>query len=189
MSIAIPFRLRGLDGLVTVYQEANEDPRRWGYHLINLPYDLSVVEGFPVVRAEILYPGEGAMAGMGWIQVIRYGGGEAGEQIVQVDRALQHWDADTPYYSFGIRPEFFDAPFIEHQDVSWLADTFLVTGTDLFQSREVQPICGFRWGYSTHSKPPDIVPAETIGLPEWEKASEVLKESYQRWEFLREWAS
>ncbi len=29
-SIAVPFRLRGLDGLVTVDRIANEDPRRWG---------------------------------------------------------------------------------------------------------------------------------------------------------------
>jgi hypothetical protein len=35
-SIAVPFELRGLDGLVTVDPAANEDPQRWGYRLLGL---------------------------------------------------------------------------------------------------------------------------------------------------------
>ena len=56
------------------------------------------------------FPGEGYTAAMGWIQLIHYGTGESKDEIIDVDHAPQLSDAGMPYYCWGIRPSFFDAP-------------------------------------------------------------------------------
>jgi hypothetical protein len=66
------FALRGVPGTVTVRHGVNEDPRRWGYHVLDLPDLVERSRGFPVVEAAIEHPAEGYAAAMGWIQVVRY---------------------------------------------------------------------------------------------------------------------
>lgn len=185
--LTIPFRLRGFDGLVTVDHQTNEAPRRWGYHLLGLPYDPGVAEGFPVVGASVSFPGGGYAAAMSWIQILRYGG-ELGEEVVEVDQPPQHSDAGTPYCYWGICPFFFDAPSTVREGVTWTADAFLAASPDALMSRTVQPVCGFRWGYTTRQRPPVILPVEALDADAWEPARTVLRERYRTWNFLAGWA-
>ena len=46
---------------------------------------------------------------MGWIQVVRYREPDADEEIF-VDVAPQLRDTGVPWFSFGVRAAFFDAP-------------------------------------------------------------------------------
>ena len=185
MGLVLPFSLRSFDGLVTVDYGANEDPRRWGYHLLRLPYDTAVAEGFPVLRATVSYDGEGYAAAMGWIQVIRYAGDGVGEdEVVEVDHPPQLSDAGTPYYCWGTRPSFFDAPSMTREDVTWIADAFLVASPDALMTKTIQAVCGFRWGYTTRRQPPELLPVEPTGAGAWESATVVLREHYPAWNYL-----
>ena len=44
----------------------NADPKRWGYHLLGLDFDIEVALGFPVIEARVEYPGEGYAGYLGW---------------------------------------------------------------------------------------------------------------------------
>lgn len=70
----ISFQLRGREGRVTVEYGVNDDPSRWGYHLLGLNFDAEVARGFPVIEARVAFGGEGYAGFLGWIQVVRYGG-------------------------------------------------------------------------------------------------------------------
>jgi hypothetical protein len=183
MGLTIPFHLRGYDGLVTVEPEVNRDPRRWGYHLLGLPYDAVVAEGFPVVQASVRFPGEGYAAAMGWVQVIRYGSGP-GDGAVAVDQPPQHQEAATPYYCWGTNPTFFDAPSTTRRGIAWRAEAFLATSPDALMTRTVEPLCGFRWGYTTRQATPEILPVEPIGDEAWRVVISTLRERYPGWKFL-----
>ena len=181
----MPFFLRGFDGVVTVSHEINEDPCRWGYHLLGLPYDPAIAEGFPVLRATVSFTGEGYAAAMGWIQVIRYAGSEAGEdEVIEVDHPPQLSDTAMPYYSWGACPSFFDAPSTTRRNVIWMADAFLVASPDALMTKTIQPVCGFRWGYTTRQQAPELLPAESVGAEAWASATAVLRERYPAWSFL-----
>lgn len=183
MSLTLPFRLRGHDGFVTVEHEVNRDPGRWGYHLLGLPYDASVAEGFPVVQASVQFPGEGYAAAMGWIQVLKYGSGPEHEAVV-VDRPPQHENTATPYYCWGTNPTFFDAPSTTQKGITWRAEAFLTTSPDALMTRTVQPLCGFQWGYSTRQTPPELLPVQPVGGSGWGSVRSKLRERYPTWEFL-----
>jgi hypothetical protein len=68
-SIAVPFELRGFDGLVTLDRLANEDPQRWGYRLLG-HFPMEQPLGFRVMWASVSSPAEGYRAAMGWIQLV-----------------------------------------------------------------------------------------------------------------------
>jgi hypothetical protein len=167
---------------VTVDRVANEDPRRWGYHLLDrFPMEQPV--GFPVVRASVGYPAEGYGAAMGWIQLVYHGKEEVEEREVVVDLTPQHADSGTPYAFWGFSPTFFDAPSTDQAGIRWVAEAFLATSPDALMTKTVVPVCGFRWGYATRRKPPELLPLEPIGAGAWESARTVLTERYPTWEF------
>ena len=85
--MVIPFRLRGLEGHVEVGYATNDDPRRWGYPLLEgaLGFAAEQARGFPVVSATVAYPGEGFAAAMGWIQLVRWLE-EGADETVIVDK-------------------------------------------------------------------------------------------------------
>jgi hypothetical protein len=184
VGLTVPFGLRGSEGSLAVECGVNGDPRRLGYHLLGLPYDLEVARGFPVVRASVSFPGEGYAGAMGWIQVLRYGSGGLGDERIEVDLPPQHQDSNTPYCFWGIQPTFFDAPSTPHEDVTWTAEAFLATSPDALMTRTVRPICGFRWGYATTRKPPQILPPESLDRGAWEAARPTLRQRFPAWDFL-----
>jgi hypothetical protein len=185
VSTSIPFRLRGLDGRIVVDLEANKDPRRWGYDLLGLPYAAEVAEGFPVVRASVSFAGEGYAAAMGWIQIVRYGTGEA-EDTVLVDLPPQLSEARMPYCYWGVCPSFFDAPSFAQEGVTWVADAFLTVTPDALMTKIVQPVCGFRWGFKTSQNSSEFLPLEPTDVKAWYRARKILQDRYPDGEFLPE---
>ena len=182
VGLVIPFRLRGLDGAVTVDMVRNEDPKRWGYDLLGrFPKDQAV--GFPVLRASVVYPAEGYRTAMGWIQLVYYGEDPQDPEVL-VDLTPQHADAGTPYAFWGFCPAFFDAPSTQQAGIRWSADAFLATSPDALMTKTVLPVCGFRWGYSTTRRPPGLLSPERVGAEAWNPARAVLAEGFPNWEFL-----
>lgn len=181
-SIAVPFRLRDLDGLVTVDRVVNDDPRRWGYDLLGR-FPMEQPRGFPVVRASVDYPAEGYRAAMGWIQLVYHGEDPSNPEAL-VDLAPQHAHAGTPYAFWGFNPTFFDAPSTPQVGIHWTADAFLATSPDALMTRTVLPVCGFRWGYTTTREPPEPSPLERIGTGAWDRARAVLTGRFPAWDFL-----
>jgi hypothetical protein len=146
----IPFRLRGVDGEVSVLYGVNEDPIRWGYAVLELEwFKPELVRGFPVMQASVDHPAEGYAADMGWLQVVRYDirDPDEEERVTVFDVPPQLSETDIPYAAFGVHPTFFDAPAMSAKNATWRAATFLVHTPDAVLSRIIRPICGFSWGY------------------------------------------
>jgi hypothetical protein len=156
MRMSIPFELRGVAGRVHVDYQVNKDPERWGYPVLALESLTQLSRGCPVVEATVEYPAEGYAAVMGWIQVVRHGADAAAQAEVLVDVAPQMHavDARMPYFAFGVRPTFFDAPSTDDEEYEFRAHAFLTASPDAVMSPVVEPLCGFSWGY-------DVVRGET----------------------------
>jgi hypothetical protein len=187
--INLPFRLRGREGHVKVEYAVNDDPYRWGYALLGLSYPPDAARGFPVCRASVVYPAEGYHATMGWIQIIRYHTEDSADETVLVDTAPQLSDTRMPYCAWGVNPSFFDAPSTPRRGIIWVADTFLVSSPDALITRAVEPVCGFRWGYTTGGEQPEVLPITQTGSVAWSSVRAVLHAQYPSWEFCLEWAN
>ena len=107
--IEIPFVARGIPGRAVIQYGVNDDPSRWGYRLVGVPFDIECARGCPVMEATVAYPAEGYAAQLGWIQIIRYGV-PGGAEVAMVDAPPQLADAGTPWAAWGVRPTLFDAP-------------------------------------------------------------------------------
>jgi hypothetical protein len=59
VGVELPFRLRGVDGVVGVSLTRNEEPERWGWRLLGLDVPLEHMVGFPVIEARVDFPAEG----------------------------------------------------------------------------------------------------------------------------------
>lgn len=185
----IPFRLRGLDGRVEIGYSTNDDPRRWGYPLLEsaLGFSSERAEGFPVVSAQVAYPGEGYVSCMGWIQIVRWReAGNAEEQVI-VDKPPQLSDESFPYCFWGLAPSFFDAPSTTARLELWSAHTFLVASPDAVITKEVRPVCGFSWGFSTLGPRPEAMSLLPLGEETWSAARHILAGRYPSWCFEAWW--
>ncbi len=183
MEMTLPFQVRHVNGRVQIRYSGNDDPLRWGYHLLGLEFDIDVARGFPVIEARVDYPAEGYAAVMSWIQVARYWVGPQEEPTVVVDVAPQMRAARMPYISFGIRPTLFDAPAFTEQNVVWRAWSFLTYTPDALMTPVVEPACGFRWGYDVREhapQPTELVPASR---DEWLGIRTELTGRYPEWSF------
>jgi len=171
-------------GRVLVTYATNEDPRRWGYHLLGLDFDTEAARGFPVIEARVEYPAEGYAAYLSWIQVVRYWIGGHSEPTVIVDVAPQMREARMPYLSFGIQPVLFDAPAFVETNVTWRAWSFLTFTPDCVMTSVVEPACGFRWGYDLIGGVPTPIELLPAGLVEWLDVREELRSRFPEWTFL-----
>jgi hypothetical protein len=185
----IRFALRGRKGQVEVRRTTNEDPRRWGYHLLEgaLGFPAAKAEGFPVVSARVRYDGEGYGAAMGWVQVVRMREVGSSEEHEIVDKPPQLADDGSPYCFWGSEPSFFDAPSTTARLELWSAHAFLVASPDAVMTREVRPVCGFSWGFSNAGTHPDADAVRQIGEKEWSVVCDVLARSYPEWSFGAWW--
>lgn len=175
--------MRELDGRVRVAYGVNDDPARWGFHLLGLEADLDVARGFPVIEAAVEYPAEGYAAYFGWVQVVRFWVEDRVEPTVIVDVAPQLSEARMPYLAFGVRPVLFDAPAFAAQNVVWRAWSFLTYTPDALMTRAVEPACGFRWGYDLHAGTPHPVELLASGRKEWLDVREELRVRLPEWTF------
>jgi hypothetical protein len=165
-AIELRFELRGTPGTVRVRRGVNDDPRRWGYHVLDLPDLVERSRGFPVVEATVEHPAEGYGAVMGWVQLVRYREPDDGEEVI-VDVAPQLQGSGVPWMSFGVRPAYFDAPSTTSEDAEFRADAFLAFSPDAVMTRVVAPLCGFSWGYDVCDGMPAPVPLAPAGSERW----------------------
>jgi hypothetical protein len=181
-TLALPFELRGRPGTVHVRHGVNEDPRRWGYHLLDMPELVERSRGFPVVEATVEHPAEGYAAVMGWIQVARYR--EQGEdEELFVDVAPQLKGSGMPWMSFGVRPAYFDAPSTDSDDATFRADAFLAASPDGVMTPVAEPLCGFSWGYDVAGGVPAPAPVTPAGPERWAAMVPALAGACPGWTF------
>ena len=141
------FSLHGRNGRVVVEYGPNDDPSRWGFGLLGLPWPTEFAIGLPALEATVSYAGEGYAAAMGWIQVVRIHVAEQSESLVSggekapagdhawVDGPPSLRGLGVPFVSFGPRPALFDAPASTESDVRFVADSFLTASPDALVSR------------------------------------------------------
>lgn len=194
------FSLHGRAGTVTVTYRTNEDPERWGYGVLDLPWPSSLANGLPVLEARVSSPLEGYAAVMGWIQVVRIHVSGLSTAIVSeaekappgdhvwVDGPPQLRGLGVPFVSFGPFPTLFDAPASTESDIRFVADSFLTASPDALISRRSQACCGFRWGYSTGpDRKPELLPLRLLAEEEWTQALPILEEHFPDWKFEPAW--
>lgn len=169
-------------GRVQVDYEVNEDPVGWGYPVLALESLIQRSRGCPVVQATVEYPAEGYAAVMGWIQVVRHRPA-APEILVDVAPQMHAVDAGMPYFAFGVRPTFFDAPSTDDEEYEFRAHAFLTASPDAVMSPVVEPLCGFSWGYEVVRGKPEIAQLERAGKAEWSWMRSVLEQRYPNWTF------
>lgn len=194
-----PFTLRGREGSVTVEYGPNDDPERWGYGILGLPWPARLAERLPVLTASVTYTGEGYLAQMGWIQVVRIHVSERSEPLVPgaekappgdhvwIDGPPQLRGLGVPFVSFGARPTLFDAPASTESDVRFVADSFLTASPDAVLSRSSRPSLGLRWGYATRAGgDPELLSPTLLGIEHWREALPTLEEHFPEWSFESE---
>lgn len=123
---------------------------------------------------------------MGWIQVVRHGAGakQELETLVDVAPQMRAVDARMPYFAFGVRPTFFDAPSTDDENYELRAHAFLTATPDALMSPVIEPLCGFNWGYRVINHEPQIAQLEAAGAKEWSWMRSELKPRYPAWTFL-----
>ena len=196
------FSFRGREGRAAVTFGENEDPARWGYDLLGLPWPSSLALGLPVLEVELSTPLEGYGAVMGWIQVVRIQVAESSTSLVPgnekappgdhtwVDVPPQLQALGVPFLSFGRCPTLFDAPASTESDLRFVADSFLTASPDALVSRRSQACFGLRWGYSTKlGQKAELLPPTPLERSDWENAIPVLQEHFPDWSFEPDWLS
>ena len=185
-ALTIPFSLHGFLGRVVVHYEANTKPQGWGFELLNLPFALELIKGFPVCEAKIEYGGPGYYATMGWIQLVTVDDALSGETWTAIDQMPNQHGLELPFTPFGEKPTMFDAPGPNppRSDETWLAETFLAICPDVARTRTVEAIAGFSWGYRLEKSRPTLLPAKTCSSERWNHHLPYLKETFPSWTFL-----
>jgi hypothetical protein len=202
METTHPFSFRGREGNASVRYRQNEDPDRWGYGLLELPWPSSLAVGLPVLEIDVSTALEGYGAVMGWIQVVRIEVAESSTSLVPgnekappgnhtwVDVPPQLKGLGVPYVSFGRCPTLFDAPASTESDIRFVADSFLTASPDALISRRSHACFGLRWGYSTKlGQKPEFLQLTLLGRSDWEHAIPVLQEHFPDWSFEADWLS
>ena len=200
MKTTFSFTFRGQEGSVTVEFEDNDDPERWGYGVLGVPWPPSLARGLPVIQARVSTPLSGYAAVMAWIQLVRirvaetsttlWPGGEkapAGDHA-WVDGPPQLRGLGVPFVSMGYCPALFDAPASTESEIRFVADSFLTASPDGLVSRRSVPCFGIRWGYATRrAEAPELIEPTPLGPTEWGEALPILEESYPDWTFDPAW--
>lgn len=181
--LAVPFTLRGGAGHVDITLATNDDPVALGHALVAPNFDPETFKGFPVVLASIEYGRGGLLALMGWLQVIRHFDAVGAETAFAIDR-FPLGPEDSPLYTYGYLPAFFDAPANpDHPDSTWQADTWLVAIPDVIRTRSLVVLAGFRWGYVLRAARPTLLPLTELARSDWQFVLPRLRAEHPRWRF------
>lgn len=200
MERTFPFTLRNQEGTVTVDFRQNDDPDRWGYDILGLPWPSSLAKGLPIIQAHVSVPLDGYAAVMAWIQVVRIHVAETSTALVPgsekapagdhswIDGPPQLRGLGVPFVSFGHSPTLFDAPASTESDIRFVADSFLTASPDALVSRRSNACFGVRWGYATRiDEPTELIEPAPLTPSDWEQALPALRESYPDWTFASGW--
>ena len=180
--LRIPFRLRGLDGLIAVSLTPNIDPEAIGYVLLSGGEPVDAARGFPVCRATITYPAQGYAAVFGWTQLVR--SSDSDPDRFEMDPIALYQQVATPYAWFAIRPELFDAPSRDSRyDLTWEAHSFLCISPDAVLTRHVQAVTGFSWGFTVSQQDITFVPPAPLAPEAWGSHLTLLRTTYPEWLF------
>jgi hypothetical protein len=197
---AFPFTLGGEQGAVTVEFQQNDDPDRWGYRVLELPWPWSLAKGLPVIQARVSTPLEGYAAVMAWIQIVRIHVAETSASLVPggekppagdhtwVDGPPQLRGLGVPFVSFGPSASLSDAPASTESEIRFIADSFLTASPDAVVSRRSAACFGLRWGYATRGdEPAELIEPTPLNPHDWEEALPILRETYPDWIFDPGW--
>jgi hypothetical protein len=200
MTETFPFQLRDGQGTVSVSFQPNDDPERWGFGTLGLPWPNDLTVGLPVFEARTDCSLHGYAAVMGWVQVVRIHVLESSRSTVDgvekapaghhewVDGPPQLRGLGVPFTSSGVRPTLFDAPVSTESDTTFLADSFLTATPDALVSRVSLPLLGIRWGYSTRTgQPTELHEPTLLDGSQWVEALPLLRETFPDWQFEQEW--
>ncbi|GAA1599102.1 hypothetical protein GCM10009789_61440 [Kribbella sancticallisti] len=181
--LSVPFETRGHRGLVNIRVLANDDPWASGHQLVVPDLNAEAFRGFPICTATLRYHGQGLNAIMGWVQLVTSTDAATGSTAVVVDGFPFLADAG-PLYAYGHLPTFFHAPADPGRpDGEWRADTFLVVVPDVINTRVLEPIAAFRWGYRLVGGYPDPLDPERRD-PDWSGFKAVLSTTFPDWTYL-----
>jgi hypothetical protein len=200
MTETFPFTLREGHGTVSVSLQPNDEPERWGFGTLGLPWPVDLAQGLAVLEAKTDCSLDGYAAVMGWIQVVRIDVLESSRSIVDgvekapagrhewVDGPPQLRGLGVPFTSYGTCPTLFDAPVSTESDTTFLADSFLTASPDSLVSRVSIPLLGIRWGYSTRAgEPHELHEPTLLDRSQWAEALPLLTETFPDWQFEQEW--
>jgi hypothetical protein len=174
--VNLPFVTRGRAGRLVISMRPNDDPYATGHHRVAKNFDAQAFTGFPILTAEVNFPGEGPAGWFGWIQLIRHvRRGEVIDEEIDRNPLL----AGSPLYVEGYRPTFADAPANpDHRDLDWCADAFLVD----IAGQHVAPIVGFSWGYRRFlDDRTELIEPETADDQAWSRIRNQIEHEFGPW--------
>ena len=181
-----PFFIRDYAGELKINYHVNKNPDIWGFSKLDLPFSIETAKGFPVCEATISYEGKGYHSVFGWIQTIEMDIKDEQQQSSFVDVGVLFKEIDMPFFSFGNLPILFDAPCIKNiQNMSWTAQSFLVTIGDVMMTKDIYYVTGFEWGYDIVDGLPNIKPIKKLNEDDWNKQTIFLNKEYNTWNFKR----
>jgi len=161
-------------GEVSARPVANTDPAQLGGNEDNL--------GLPVCTASVSYDGDGYLAMMGWVQLVR--STDAKSSDFEMDPYFLFPDIDSPYAFYGYKPTLFDGPGRAHRDdMNWIAHSFLAATPVEYKARVVRPLVGFSWGFSIREGQVELMPAAPLPSSAWLEHGSYLHASFPNWQF------
>ncbi len=170
----IEFERAGRDCAIEVEVAVNDDPAQFGCP--------GYARGFPYCRATISPPARGYADLLGWVQLVDsdlHPGGFHLDHFEPLGR-VPH-----PFGFYGFAPTLFDAPHTTLEDWDFLAHSFLCgLGQDpLDESREIDAVLGFSWGFRKRGGEIAILRPEELGSEDWDRHRDYLQETYPTWVF------
>lgn len=151
----LPFVLHGRSGALVVEYGANEDIEESGFDMFDpSDFDPALALGYPTLQARVeRFEGTGyrtATAFIQWLDIERHFDDRV-ERGRELDATPELIRAGIPYFSLGYPATLYDAPAHNMHGADWMrwdATTWLVTMPARWTDFEIQPLAGFRWGYT-----------------------------------------
>ena len=173
-AVRLPFSLNGLEGVLSVQIDRNDDPASVG----SSPGSL----GLPMCTARVQPSSRGYKAMCGWIQLVRSTDNTSGGAEFELDPFGPFTDTGSPYAFYGLAPTLFDAPGRDDRDdLDWMAHAWLAR-TEL-DSRLVEPAVGFSWGFRIREREPLLSPVGRLAMTDWAEHVSLLQRQHPRWAF------
>ena len=179
----VPFRLRGVDGVIEVVIDRSTAAEDTGLCLLDGSLSANAGVGLPICTATVEYSGRGYAAAMGWVQLVRSTDSDD-PGVFEPDPLAMFREVNTPYAFFGIRPTLFDAPYRPiTQDLRWRARSYLAVTDDAVMSRAARPIAAFTWGFTIESGRVNISSPVPLPTDTWSAHIPTLARAYPNWQF------
>lgn len=135
------FEVDGRHGRVHVRCDVTTDPVAVGAG--------SGAKGLPHLTAQVEYDGVGYRTLFGWVQLVKSTDNTSNGRAFEMDPFEPFAHFPSPYCYYGFEPTLFDAPSRqEHNELNWVANSFLTYLPPGLDDRSVFPVLGFSWGFA-----------------------------------------